>query len=105
MRQRASEAVANRERFATRLREHGFEPMPSAANFLMVPVTDAIAIAQFMREQGVAIRPYPQLPGIGDALRITIGPWPLMDVAFTSLLAARTAVGSGVSTVPREPRR
>ena len=104
MRQRASEAVANRERFATLLRAHGFEPMPSAANFLLVPVPDAVAIARFMREQGVAIRPYPQLPGIGDALRITIGPWSLMEVALASLLAARTAVGGGVSTVPRETR-
>jgi histidinol-phosphate/aromatic aminotransferase/cobyric acid decarboxylase-like protein len=89
MRERAAEAVALRERFADALRASGFSPYPSAANFLLVPVGDAAAIGRRMRQDGIAVRPYPGLPGIGDALRITIGPWPLMELTLSSLRAAR----------------
>jgi histidinol-phosphate aminotransferase len=88
MRDLAAQAVANRERFANALRVHGFRPYPSAANFLLVPLPAASRIAQLVRERGVAIRPYPGLPGIGDAVRITIGPWSMMELALDALLAA-----------------
>jgi hypothetical protein len=48
-----------------------------------------------MRARGVAVRPYPGLPGIGDAIRITIGPWPLMQLALDALLAARDSIPRG----------
>jgi histidinol-phosphate aminotransferase len=89
MRELAAQAVQNRERFAGALRANGFDPLPSAANFLLVPVPDAILVAERMRERGVAVRPYPGLPDIGDALRITIGPWPMMELALDALVAAR----------------
>jgi hypothetical protein len=57
-----------------------------------------------MREQGVAVRPYPDLPGVGDALRITIGPWPMMELALDVLLSARDramGTGSGVAAEGR----
>ena len=88
MREAAAQAVANRDRFAAALRENGFLPYPSAANFLLVPVHNAAEVARTMRGDGVAVRPYPGLPAIGDALRITIGPWPLMELALASLFAA-----------------
>jgi len=89
MRELAAEAVQNRERFAEALRAHGLDPLPSAANFLLVPIANAALVAQRMRERGIAVRPYPGLAGIGDALRITIGPWTLMELALDALLAAR----------------
>jgi histidinol-phosphate/aromatic aminotransferase/cobyric acid decarboxylase-like protein len=89
MRELAAQAVRNRERFASALRAHGFDPLPSAANFLLVPVPDATLLAERMRERGVAVRPYPGLPDLGDALRITIGPWPMMEIALEALVAAR----------------
>jgi histidinol-phosphate/aromatic aminotransferase/cobyric acid decarboxylase-like protein len=95
MRDTAAQAVANRERFAQTLRSSGFQPLPSAANFLLLPLPDAAVVAQRMRAQGVAVRPYPGLPGIGDAVRITIGPWPVMELALAALLAAREAARSG----------
>jgi histidinol-phosphate aminotransferase len=92
MRELAARAIELRERFATALRANGLEPLPSAANFLLVPISHAARIAHLVRQQGVALRPYPNLPGIGDALRITIGPWPMMELALEALLAAREAV-------------
>jgi histidinol-phosphate/aromatic aminotransferase/cobyric acid decarboxylase-like protein len=88
MRALASKAIENRERFAAALRANAFQPYPSAANFLLVPISDAVAVARTMRTGGVAVRPYPGLPGVGDALRITIGPWPMMELALDALLAA-----------------
>jgi histidinol-phosphate aminotransferase len=89
MRGLASEAVDIRERFAATLRERGFDPIPSAANFLLVPVADAVRIAAAMRQRGIAVRPYPGLRGIGDALRITVAPWPVMERVLSELVAAR----------------
>jgi histidinol-phosphate aminotransferase len=94
MRAMAEQAVLNRTRFAAVLREHGMHPHPSEANFLLVPIEDAGSVARIMRERGVAVRPYPRLPGIGDALRITIGPWPLMQLALDALVAAREIAAS-----------
>ena len=79
------EAVRNRERFAGELRDLGLAPLPSAANFLLVPVPAAERIGTAMRRAGVAVRPMPNLPIIGDALRISIGPWPMMEAALAAL--------------------
>jgi histidinol-phosphate aminotransferase len=92
MREMALLAVENRERFATALRGHGFHPYPSAANFILLPVQHAAQVALLMRKRGIAVRPYLGLRGIGDTLRITIGPWSMMEVALDALLAARDAV-------------
>ena len=92
MREAAAQAVVNRDRFADVLRANGMPPLASAANFLLVPLADAARVAQHMRDRGVAVRPYPGLPGIGDALRITIGPWPIMELALDALLDARESV-------------
>ena len=75
MRELAARAVEIRERFAALLRERGFDPIPSAANFILVPVAQAARVASAMRERGIAVRPYPALRGIGDAVRITMAPW------------------------------
>lgn len=91
MRELVAQAVQNRERFAGALRANGFDPLPSAANFLLVPVPDATLVAERMRERGVAVRPYPGLPDTGDALRMTIGPWPMMELALEALVAACAA--------------
>ena len=101
MRERAAEAVAIRERFAAALRANGFDPLPSSANFLLVPVANAARVARQMRERGVAIRPYPDLPGLGDAVRITIGPWGMMSLALEALVSVRDRLDEGVATEQR----
>jgi histidinol-phosphate/aromatic aminotransferase/cobyric acid decarboxylase-like protein len=60
----------------------------------LVPIANVALVAQQMRERGIAVRPYPGLPGIGDALRITVGPWALMELALDALLAARAVAAT-----------
>jgi histidinol-phosphate aminotransferase len=76
---RAAEAVANRNRLAVELRTLGLEPLESATNFLCVPTRRAAAIAARLRDTGISVRAFQNLPGIGDALRITAAPWELMQ--------------------------
>ena len=73
------EAIANRERLAEALRGIGLAPIASAANFVLVPVPDAEAVGREMRARGVAVRPFGGLPLVGDALRISVGPWAMLE--------------------------
>lgn len=78
-------AVTLREQFAHALRTMGLSPLPSAANFVCVPIANAVAVGQALRTRGVAARPFPALPHIGDALRVSIGPWPMMQTFLDAL--------------------
>jgi len=85
-------AVSLRERLANALRTRGFAPLESHANFVCVPVTDCVDVGIALRERGVAVRPFPALPHIGDTLRISVGPWALLErflTAFDEVMAAR----------------
>jgi len=77
--------VANRERLAVCLRSIGLESLPSDSNFLLVPVTDANGWDRQLRNMGIAVRPFTSLPRIGDALRISIGPWSMMERCLEAL--------------------
>lgn len=90
VRAHVAEAVANRERMADELRARGLAPLPSQANFVLVPVSDAARLAGRMRELGVAVRPFVALPEIGDALRISVGPWGLLARCLEVLDVARS---------------
>lgn len=81
-------ARAARERLAASLRTLGLAPLPSRANFVLVPVPRAAAVARGMRERGVAVRAFEALPAVGDALRITAGPEPMMERALDALREA-----------------
>ncbi|MSR22076.1 MAG: histidinol-phosphate aminotransferase family protein [Gemmatimonadetes bacterium] len=58
------------------LEARNLQPLPSGANFLLIPLRgrSASQVTARLRERGVAVRPFPELPGIGDAIRVTIGP-------------------------------
>jgi histidinol-phosphate aminotransferase len=95
MRNIASAVRAVRARVVDALRELGLEALPSAANFVCVPVADAKAIANAVRARGVAIRPM-SLPHLGDVLRIGLAPWPSMERALDAIADAVASVpGSG----------
>jgi len=79
--------VELRERFSEALRASGFAPLPSAANFVLVPVADAAALDAALRARGVAVRVFRALPGVGDALRITIAPWDVLERVLETLAA------------------
>ncbi|RYZ39831.1 MAG: histidinol-phosphate aminotransferase family protein [Myxococcaceae bacterium] len=84
----AAEAVENRERLRGGLKVLGLEPLPSEANFLLVPVPEARRVGEGMRERNVNVRVFEGLAGVGDALRIGCGPWPLMATALKALKEA-----------------
>jgi histidinol-phosphate aminotransferase len=58
--------LEERERVAERLRELGFEPPPSHANFLYMPVDDPQVTYDRLLAQGLAVRP------VRGGIRITI---------------------------------
>jgi histidinol-phosphate aminotransferase len=76
-----AETLANRERLVGCLRERGCAPLPSRANFVLVPVPagQAKPRSDALRTHGVSVRPFAACVGIGDALRVSVGPWPLME--------------------------
>jgi histidinol-phosphate aminotransferase len=78
----------NRERLVVSLTELGLEPLSSFANFVLVPVSDSSEISRKLLLDGVAVRQLENLAGIGDALRITIGPWPMLEECVTALKSA-----------------
>lgn len=80
-----AEVVAARDPFIRALEELGLAPLPTSSNFVLVPISGAKAKAAALREKGVAVRPFEGLAGIGDALRISIGPWELMAPAVAAL--------------------
>ncbi|HEX2780908.1 MAG TPA: aminotransferase class I/II-fold pyridoxal phosphate-dependent enzyme [Gemmatimonadaceae bacterium] len=92
-RSHVTEAIANRERLASELRSRGLSPLPSTANFVLVPVAAANERAKQMRALGVAVRPFEGLPPLGSelaatggsALRISVGPWEMIEAALGAL--------------------
>lgn len=80
-----------RARFAGALRDAGFAPLPSAANFLLVPVDDAAAWGAALASHDIRVRPFERLPRVGDALRITIGAWDAMQRVLEAMVATRDA--------------
>lgn len=88
--QRVAEAVANRERLSKGLAVLGNPALPSGANFVLVPVGSAERVEAVMRDAAVAVRRFDRLPGIGDAVRITVGPWPLMQKCLDAFRGAVT---------------
>lgn len=81
VRRTVDECVENRERLQAELVRRGLAPLLSRANFLLFPVARgrATGLSDDLRAEGVAVRPFPDCPDVGDAVRVTVGPWPLLD--------------------------
>jgi histidinol-phosphate aminotransferase len=92
----AALAVEYRAQLASALRVLGFEPVPSAANFLFVPTPQAPTLARALRDRGVLVRALSGLPrdlpvlaaSEGHALRIGVGPWEVMETVLAALREA-----------------
>jgi histidinol-phosphate aminotransferase len=88
----AALAVENRERLVTELRALNMPPLPSSANFVFVPSARAVLLARLMRECGVLVRAFQGLPrdlaelagSNGEALRIGVGPWEIMETVLST---------------------
>jgi histidinol-phosphate/aromatic aminotransferase/cobyric acid decarboxylase-like protein len=71
-------------------------PLPSSANFMFVPSARAVSLARLMREGGVLVRAFQELPrdlaelaaSNGEALRIGVGPWEIMAQVLDVLAEA-----------------
>jgi histidinol-phosphate aminotransferase len=85
MRRRVALARRNRERLREALESLGFRPLPSCANFVLVPVPDAEALASALLTRGIRVRAFRALRGIGDAVRITVAPWRELQVLLATL--------------------
>ena len=81
----AAIACEVRERLTSRLRGMGLRVLPSQGNFVLVETGRAPLLAARLRSQGIQVRLFTGLPGIGDALRIGVGPWPVMDRVLGAL--------------------
>ncbi len=70
-----------RDRLREELEHRGWAPLPSGANFLLLPLRGrtAAGVTAELRESGVAVRPFPDLPGIGESIRVSIGPREQID--------------------------
>jgi histidinol-phosphate aminotransferase len=82
----------NRERLSRELDKLGLRYLKSAANFILIqlppPLTANVANSE-LRARGVAVRPFANLPHAGECVRVTIGPWDMMQ---TFLAAAERAL-------------
>jgi histidinol-phosphate aminotransferase len=89
VKEKIADILRNRARLVEALKALGLSPVPSEANFVLVPVKgDSVALARAMRQQrGVALRAFAGLPGLGDALRISLGPWEQVQAALDALKA------------------
>jgi histidinol-phosphate aminotransferase len=74
-----SPILGERERVADRLREQGFEPLPSHANFLYVPVDDPQQRYDELLQRGLAVRP------VRGGIRLTIRTQPDDDRLLDAL--------------------
>lgn len=88
-----AEVVRNREALVAELEGLGLRVWPSAANFLLVRAGAgergaAARLAAALRERDVAVRAFPGLPQAGDCIRVSIGPWPLMERFLDALRGA-----------------
>ena len=88
-----AEVRANRARLEAALKLRGCRVWPSAANFLLVGAPGgARDLAARLRSAGVQVRPFNDLPAAGDAIRVGIGPWPMMERFLEALDGALAGV-------------
>ena len=93
VRQHALLAITLRQRLVTSLQELGLTVLPSEANFVMVPMRRSDTIARSLKERGVLVRAFRELPtelpefaaSGGQALRISVGPWEMMQILLDHL--------------------
>jgi histidinol-phosphate aminotransferase len=81
VRETVERTTVNRERLAEALIALGLKCWPSETNFLLVgaPGGDARRFKELLRELDIGVRAFPGIPQAGDCVRITVGPWSLME--------------------------
>jgi histidinol-phosphate aminotransferase len=88
-----AECLANRSRLRDELAKRGLRQLESHANFILLAAPSGSGAEDMaaLRDEGIQVRPFKEVPELGDALRVTIGPWPLLE-RFLAALDRRLAV-------------
>jgi histidinol-phosphate aminotransferase len=94
-----AECLNNRERLRAELEAREIPQLPSGANFILFAApSTASGDASALRDAGVQVRPFAGMPDLGDALRVTVGPWALMERFLEALDLRLTALREVAST-------
>ncbi|MHB1326977.1 MAG: pyridoxal phosphate-dependent aminotransferase [Gemmatimonadales bacterium] len=56
-----------------------FDVATTDTNFLSIPVADPKAVVELMADRGIGVRPFVDVPVVGNLIRVSIGPEPMMD--------------------------
>lgn len=94
----ARRVIENRGRLIAALGSLGMTTLPSAANFVMIPHAAAREIQRGLATRGVLVRAFGGLPlaipefarSDGRALRVGVGPWPMMERFLAVLVEVGT---------------
>lgn len=78
------QTALNREALATALRARTLRAFDSRANFILVAPPEpaagwAAAVRATLLERGILVRAFPAMDAVGDAVRVTVGPEPIME--------------------------
>lgn len=87
MEETVAQCLTHRARLHDELERRGLDPIPSRANFILcsAPTGDARSDAAALRRAGVGVRPFTGIPAMGEGLRVTVGPWHLMEELLGAL--------------------
>jgi histidinol-phosphate aminotransferase len=66
------EVKRERRLLADYLRSQGFDPIPSQGNFVYFEAPDPQSIVARLADAGIAVRVFPDRPGLEDSIRITL---------------------------------
>lgn len=77
--------IVSRDRFISALRDAGYAPLPSQANFVLIPVGDSGEAMRALRARGILVRHFHGLAGVGEAIRISIAEWPVMQRVLAAM--------------------
>ncbi len=78
------ETIDSRSRLMKALQERSQRFYPSATNFVSLSVGQEQVVAEALLKEGFVVRPADTF-GLPGYLRITVGPWPIMEKFVTSL--------------------
>ncbi|HEX2167650.1 MAG TPA: aminotransferase class I/II-fold pyridoxal phosphate-dependent enzyme, partial [Longimicrobiales bacterium] len=93
---RIDDIISNRTRLIEELEARGTHVWDSAANFVLMKVgSDAAVWNGRLRDRGVAVRPFTDLRGAGDCIRVSIGPWWMMERFLAAFDEVLTMAGDG----------
>jgi histidinol-phosphate aminotransferase len=96
-----AECLENRARLIEEIGKRGLTCLPTAANFVMIPVPAgrALRYARELRSRSVAVRPFPAMFGVHEGIRVTVAPWNFMEQFLGALDEVLESVYAGEADV------